>query len=167
MARKVSDRRFGTFAFCGAAVMVGMSVCADTFTWHGPSDIVGSGNFGTAGNWFDSTGNRTQTIPGASDDVKFTNGNDLWSVQTVTLDADRSVASLTVEGGNVRALGKVAYAALALDGHALTVSGQLYMEGIQGWGSYRAGQCSVRGGTLNVGSVRVGRTGEWGKAQER
>ena len=77
MARKVSDRRFGTFAFCGAAVMVGMSVCADTFTWHGPSDIVGSGNFGTAGNWFDSTGNRTQTIPGASDDVKFTNGNDL------------------------------------------------------------------------------------------
>lgn len=161
MARK--SNKIAAAALCGVVAMTGMVVSADTFTWHGPNDAVGSGIFGTAGNWFDSSGSRTQTIPDASDDVKFTNGNDLWSVQTVTLDTDRSVASLTVEGGNVRALGKVAYAALALDGHALTVSGQLYMEGIQGWGSYRAGQCSVRGGTLNVGSVQVGRTGEWGQ----
>ena len=159
----IKGNRIAAAALCSVVVMTGAMVCADTFTWHGPGDAVGSGTFGTAGNWFDSTGNRTQTIPGASDDVKFTNGNDLWSVQTVTLDADRSVTSLMVEGGNVRALGKVAYAALALDGHALTVSGQLYMEGIQGWGSYRAGQCSVRGGTLNVGSVQIGRAGEWGQ----
>ncbi|MBR4257863.1 MAG: hypothetical protein IKQ17_02405 [Kiritimatiellae bacterium] len=161
MARK--SNRIAASALCGVVAMTGALVNADTFTWHGPNDAVGSGNFGTAGNWFDSSNARTLTIPGASDDVKFTNGNDLWSVQTVTLDTDRSVASLMVEGGNVRALGKVAYAALALDGHVLTVSGQLYMEGIQGWGSYRAGQCSVRGGTLNVGSVQVGRTGEWGQ----
>ena len=160
----MKSNRIVSSALCGVVMMTGAMVCADTFTWHGPNDAIGSGTFGTAGNWFDSTGNRTQTIPGASDDVKLiNNGVNLWSVQTVTLDADRSVASLTVEGGNVRSLGKVAYAALALDGHALTVSGQLYMEGIQGWGSYRAGQCSVHGGTLNVGSVQVGRTGEWGQ----
>ena len=162
MARK--SNRIAASALCGAVVMTGAVVCADTFTWHGPNDAVGSGNFGTAGNWFDSTGNRTQTIPGASDDVKFTNnGVNLWTSQTLTFDADRTVASLTVEGSNVRALGKVAYAILALDGYTLTVGGQLYMEGIQGWNSYRSGLCSVSGGTLNVGSVQIGHTGEWGQ----
>ena len=160
----IKGNRIAASALCGVVAMTGMVVSADSFTWHGPNDAVGSGIFGTAGNWFDSSGNRTQTIPGSGDAITVgNNGVNLWAEQVVTLDGDASVASLKVEGGNVRALGKVAYAALALDGHALTVSGQLYMEGIQGWGSYRAGQCSVRGGTLNVGSVQVGRTGEWGQ----
>ncbi|MBR0056764.1 MAG: hypothetical protein IJP66_05490 [Kiritimatiellae bacterium] len=55
---------------------------ADTYTWHGPDDAVGSGTFGTAGNWFDSTGNRTQSIPGSSDDIVVgNNGVNTWTAQ--------------------------------------------------------------------------------------
>ena len=69
MARKNANTPFLAFALCGAVAMMAVLSEADTFTWHGPNDAVGSGTFGTAGNWFDSTGTRTQTIPGSADDV--------------------------------------------------------------------------------------------------
>ena len=165
----MSERKLGHGAFKSAAVacaaMIGVSSFADTFTWHGPNDAVGSGTFGTAGNWFDSTGNRTQTIPGSADDITVSNnGVNLWTAQTITLDGDKSVASMTVAGGNVWSLGKVAYCYLALGGHTFDIAGQLYMEGIQGWSTYRAGKCTVQGGgTVNAASVQIGRTGEPGQ----
>ena len=156
--------RIAASALCGAMAMTGMVVSADSFTWHGPNDAVGSGIFGTAGNWFDSSGNRTQTIPGSDDAITVgNNGVNLWAEQVVTLDGDASVASLKVEGGNMRSLGKVAYLNLALGGHALGIAGQLYMEGIQGWNNYRSGKCTIQNGTVNVGSVQIGRAGEWGQ----
>ena len=155
---------FKTVTLCGMVALMAALAEADTFTWHGPNDAVGNGTFGTAGNWFDSTGNRTQTIPGSTDDITVVNnGADLWTPQTVTLDGDRSVASLKVEGGNVRSLGKVAYLNLSLGGYTFDIVGQLYMEGIQGWGGYRSGQCTIQGGTVTAGSVQIGRSGEWGQ----
>ena len=158
-------RRITAFALCGAVTTTMAIALADTYTWHGPGDAVGSGIFGTAGNWFDSTGNRTQTVPGSADDVVVgNNGVNSWTAQTVTLDGDKSVSSLKVEGGNVRALGKVAYLNLALGGYTLDVAGQLYMEGIQGWSGTQSGRCTVQGGgTMNVASVQIGRTGETGQ----
>ena len=154
-------------AFMASACMIlaGIPGYADSFTWHGPNDAVGSGTFGTAGNWFDSTGNRTQTIPGSADDITVSNnGVNLWTSQTITLDSDRAVASMTVAGGNVWSLGKVAYCYLALGGHTLDIAGQLYMEGIQGWSTYRAGKCTIQGGgTVNAASVQIGRTNESGQ----
>jgi hypothetical protein len=158
-------RRITAFALCGAVTTTMAIALADTYTWHGPGDAVGSGIFSTAGNWFDSTGNRTQTIPGAADDITVgNNGVNTWTAQTVTLDGDASVASLKVEGGNARALGKVAYLNLALGGYTLDVAGQLYMEGIQGWSGTQSGRCTVQGGgTMNVASVQIGRTNEAGQ----
>ena len=166
MARKKNaNKPFWSFVLCGVATLTVTFVSADTFTWHGPNDAVGSGTFGTAGNWFDSTGNRTQTIPGSADDVVVgNNGVNTWSAQTITFGGDAAVASMKVEGGNVRALGKVAYLNLALEGYTFNVAGQLYMEGIQGWNGYRSGQCTIQGGgTASVGSVQIGRAGEWGQ----
>ena len=165
MLMKNFTRSFKAIALCGAAAMITVVTEADTFTWHGPNDAVGSGTFGTAGNWFDSTGARTQTVPGSTDDITVVNnGADLWTPQTVALDGNRSIASLKVEGGNVRSLGKVAYLNLALGGYTFDVTGQLYMEGIQGWGGYRSGQCTIQGGgTVTAGSVQIGRAGEWGQ----
>ncbi len=159
-----TSNRIAASALCGVVAMAGTLVSADTFTWHGPTDAVGSGDFGTAGNWFDSSGNRTQTIPGSVDDITVgNNGVNLWTEQVVTLDDDASVASLKVEGGNMWSLGKVAYLDLALGGHALGIAGQLYMEGIQGWNNYRSGKCTIQNGTVNVGSIQIGRAGEWGQ----
>ena len=67
-------KKLPTFAICGAVAVTAALAEADTFVWHGPNDAVGSGTFGTAGNWFDSTGNRTQAVPGAADDITVGNG---------------------------------------------------------------------------------------------
>lgn len=153
---------FKTVTLCGMVALMAALAEADTFTWHGPNDAVGSGTFGTAGNWFDSTGNRTQTIPSSTDDVVVgNNGVNTWTVQAITFGGDATVASLKVEGGNVRALGKVAYLNLALGGYTFNVAGQLYMEGIQGWGGNQSGKCTIQNGTVNVASVQIGRAGEW------
>ena len=144
-----------------ASMALPLMAVGDTFTWHGPDAAIGSGTFGTAGNWFDSSNARTQAIPGAEDTVKFiTNGINLASMQTVTLDADRSVASLTVDGGNERATARYANATLALGGNTLTVGGQLCVKGTQGW-SGRSGLLTMQGGTVNVGSVQIGPSGTW------
>ena len=163
MARKKNaNKPFVVFAFCGAVALTAALAGADTFTWHGPNDAVGSGTFGTAGNWFDSTGNRTQTIPGSADDVVVgNNGVNTWTAQTITFGGDAAVASMKVEGGNVRALGSVAYLNLALEGYTFNVAGQLYMEGVQGWGGSQSGKCTIQNGTVNVASVQIGRAGEW------
>ncbi len=66
-----------------------------------------SGNWNTAGNWIDCNNG----VPGASDDVVIdaTGAN-----YAVTLDVDKTVASLSLNSAN---------ATLLLDGHNLTVSG--------------------------------------------
>ena len=61
------------------------------------------GSFGTAGLWKNSAGETVQSIPGAGNDICIKEGAHEHTDQNISLDTDRTVASLTVTNGNVRA----------------------------------------------------------------
>lgn len=80
------------FLFLGAALFVVSQVSAATITWNGNTNS----DWGTASNW------STNSVPTSSDDVVVNNGS--LSNQPV-LDANRTIASLSLSAGTLELLG--------------------------------------------------------------